>query len=131
MRAITLPQPSRQRKGAILVLAAVLMVFVFAFVAFTVDIGYMTLTKGELQNAADSAALAGVMSLGDGEAAARAVAIDFAGKHRAAGAPVVVPDADVLIGRFNFLDKTFVETSTGANAAESAAFCNSPLVRVM
>ena len=118
MHALTLPQPSSHRKGAILVLAAVLMVFVFAFVAFTVDIGYMTLTKGELQNAADSAALAGVMSLGDGEAAARAVAIDFAGQHRAAGASVVVSDADVLIGRFDFVNKTFVVTSTGQNAVK-------------
>ncbi len=116
MHALPLQQPAPHRKGAILVLAAVLMIFVFAFVAFTVDIGYMTLTKGELQNAADSAALAGVISLGDGEAAARLTAESFAAQHRAAGSPVVVPDADVLIGRFDFVNKTFVVTTSGQNA---------------
>ncbi len=116
MRTIPSQPAASHRKGAILVLAAVLMVFVFAFVAFTVDVGYMTLTKGELQNAADSAALAGVMSLGEGEAVARTVAQDFAGRHRAAGSPVVVPNADVRFGRFDFVSKSFVETSTGVNA---------------
>ena len=108
-----LPQ---QRKGAVIVLTLVLMVFVFAFVAFTVDVGYMALAKGELQNAADSAALAGVVELQYGATAARTTAQAFAAQHRAAGSSVVVPNADVLIGRFNFTTKTFVETSTGANA---------------
>ena len=104
------------RKGAILVLTLVLMIFVFAFVAFTVDMGYMTLTKGELQNAADAAALAGVVDLKDGATAARTTAKSFAAQHRAAGSPVIVPDTDILIGNFNFTSKVFTVTSTGANA---------------
>lgn len=92
------------------------MVFVFAFVAFSVDVGYMALTCGELQNASDSAALAGVTSLGDGEEAARQTAQEYAAFHRAAGGAIVVPDTDVIFGRFDFVNKTFTETSTGANA---------------
>lgn len=52
-----------QRKGAILVLAALCLVMVMAFVAFTVDVGYITYTKAEMQNAADAAALAAAMEL--------------------------------------------------------------------
>lgn len=105
-----------RRKGAVLVLSLFMMIFVFAFVAFTIDVGYMAITKGELQNAADAASLAGVADLKDGEAAARSTAKSIAAENRAAGLPVLVPDADVLIGRFNFTTKTFTETSTGANA---------------
>lgn len=99
-----------------IVLTLVLMIFIFAFVAFTIDVGYMALTKGELQNAADAAALAGVIDLKSGEAAARSTAQSFAAMHRAAGSSIVIPNEDVLIGRFNFATKTFTETSTGANA---------------
>jgi hypothetical protein len=56
----------RARDGNIVVLAAVSMVVIAAFAAFAVDIGYMTLTKSQLQNAADAAALSGGMKLIDG-----------------------------------------------------------------
>lgn len=62
---IRVQQPDRteSRKGAILVLAAVVLVVVLAFVSFTVDFGMITVTKGQLQNAADSAALAATQEL--------------------------------------------------------------------
>ena len=46
----------RSRRGTVVVLAAFLMVALVGMVAFAVDIGYITLTKAEVQNAADSAA---------------------------------------------------------------------------
>ena len=46
------------RRGAVLVLAAFLMVMVFAFAAFAIDIGFIALTRARLQNNADAAALA-------------------------------------------------------------------------
>ena len=52
-----------RRRGAIAVLMAVLMIPLLAFVAFCVDIGWVTSTKSELQNAADSAAAAGARQL--------------------------------------------------------------------
>src|SRR4051812_22162764 len=54
---------SPQRRGAIAVLAALLLVLFFAFLAFTCDIGFLALTKAKLQNAADSAALAAAQEL--------------------------------------------------------------------
>lgn len=49
-----------------MVLAAAMLVVVFAFAAFTVDVGMMTMTKGQIQNAADSAAHAATAELPDG-----------------------------------------------------------------
>jgi Flp pilus assembly protein TadG len=54
-----LPANSNRRRGAILPLAAVLMVFFLALVAFSVDVGWIVLAQSDLQSAADSAALAG------------------------------------------------------------------------
>ncbi|MCX7408563.1 MAG: pilus assembly protein TadG-related protein [Planctomycetales bacterium] len=60
-----LARPVIRRRGAIAVLVAVLMIPMLAFVAFCVDIGWMTTTKSELQNATDSAAAAGARQLVD------------------------------------------------------------------
>lgn len=58
-------EPTR-RRGAVFVLAAIALVLIFAFTAFTVDIGFLAMTKGQLQNTADAGALAGLIELGDG-----------------------------------------------------------------
>ena len=47
-----------RRKGAVLVLAGFCLVLCLMFVAFSVDIGMVSLTKAEMQAAVDSAALA-------------------------------------------------------------------------
>lgn len=53
----------RRRRGAIAVLAAFFLIVVFAFAAFTVDIGFISLTKTQMQAAADAAALSAAMEL--------------------------------------------------------------------
>lgn len=53
----------KRRKGAVLVLASAFLVMVLGFVALSVDLGYISLTKAQLQNAADAAALGGVQAL--------------------------------------------------------------------
>jgi hypothetical protein len=55
-----------QRRGAVAPLVGLLAIFLLGMVAFAVDIGWVVLTQSELQNAADSAALAGVKPLMDG-----------------------------------------------------------------
>ncbi|HIE37947.1 MAG TPA: hypothetical protein EYP77_02575, partial [Anaerolineae bacterium] len=70
--------PKRKREGAVLVLAAFLLVMIFAFLAFTVDVGYMSIVGSELQNAADAAALGSAMELADGPQAVFAAAQDVA-----------------------------------------------------
>ncbi len=53
------------RRGAIAPLTCVMLVFLLGMVAFAVDLSWIVLTKSELQNAADSAALAGAGRLGE------------------------------------------------------------------
>lgn len=54
-----------RRCGAIAPLTCVLLVLILGMVAFAVDVSYMVLTAAELQNVADSAAMAGANKLGD------------------------------------------------------------------
>lgn len=51
------------RRGAILPLAACMLVVIFAFVVFTVDVGYVCMTKAEAQNCADACARAAAREL--------------------------------------------------------------------
>ena len=55
----------RPRTGAIAPLAAIMLVFFMFLVAVAVDLGYVANVRAELQNAADSAALAGASQLLD------------------------------------------------------------------
>lgn len=64
MRSIRLRR--HPRAGSVLVLAALLLIPLTAMVAFAVDIGWIALTKAELQDAADAAALAGADQLMNG-----------------------------------------------------------------
>jgi Flp pilus assembly protein TadG len=58
-------RPSAKRAGAIVPLAAIMLVVLLAFVALGVDLGYIAAVESQLQNAADSAALAGASQLLD------------------------------------------------------------------
>lgn len=51
------------RKGGILVLASVVLIVMLLFVVLVVDLGFMTLSKNQLQSAADAAALAAAREL--------------------------------------------------------------------
>src|SRR5687768_1974578 len=53
----------QSRRGAVVVFLAAMLVVVFAFVALCIDVGWMTTTKSELQNAADASAAAGAAQL--------------------------------------------------------------------
>src|SRR5436853_4588642 len=57
---------NKNRRGNILVLAAAALIMIMGFTAFSIDIGYITLTKAQLQNAADAAALAAAADLAAG-----------------------------------------------------------------
>ena len=64
MRRVNL-RSGRRRKGALLVLAAILMIVVVGMIGFVVDLGYIALVKSELQRSADACALAGAFELLD------------------------------------------------------------------
>ena len=83
------------------------MVIVLGFAAFTIDVGYIALTKNQLQNAVDAAALAGALELNplmdqdDVDAAVRQAAVDVAALNRAGDHDAVFVDSttDIQLGR--------------------------------
>ena len=99
--------PPGTRKGAVIVLVAVLIVVLLGFTVLAVDVGYMYDTRAELQNAADSAAMAAAAFLSSGtpvdaEDAVRAEACKYALANVAATKNCVIDsEADVILGRAN------------------------------
>lgn len=102
------------RKGAILPLAAVLLVVIFAFVAFSVDTGILAVAQTNAQNAADAAALAAsleiVGAIHDAGAEGDEISIDAnsiavaaarlkAQEVAAANGAYIDPQSDVIFGK--------------------------------
>ena len=109
----------RDRRGAIVVLTAILMVALLGLVALVVDLGYLMLAQTQLQDAADSAALAGSAVLAQGPAAARAEAQRFASLNTIGKTPVSVdPAHDIVLGHWDSVGHTFVPLS-GADEANA------------
>ena len=106
----------RDLRGAILVLAMILLVGVFAFVALTVDIGYMAVVKTQLQGAADAAALGSAQEIPLGSSTVTASAQSLAASNNAAGKPVVLDSSDVELGFYDFSLKSSVVDPSSANA---------------
>jgi len=79
------------QRGNVLVFVAVSLTLFFMFLALSVDIGWIMLTKSELQSAADSAALAGAAQLAEGNLdLARDFSQDFSSYNTAAKESIAV-----------------------------------------
>jgi Flp pilus assembly protein TadG len=121
----------QNRRGAIVALAAFLMVVMLVFVAFAVDMGYIAVARTELQRTADSAAMAsawemlgeerlqGLSQLQTVQQRARLKAAEYAQLNKVCGNGAGVDlneendtSGDVLFGRY--VDG---EMSTAGNAA--------------
>lgn len=135
MKLATAPSHAR-RPGGIAPLTCVLMVFIIGMVAFSVDMSWLVLTRSELQNVADSAALAGANRLGDNYVAyslpgqttvnktalitgavsiAKSTAKTYAAANTAGGvSALTLLDADIDVG---FTDSSGTYTSNATNAA--------------
>ncbi len=101
------------RQGAVMIFAVVMMVVVIGFAAFTVDFGMVTLTKAQMQSAADSAAHAAVLEISrsygpggeltesEAEALARDRAVEMVGRFRTGNVAATAADQlrDVRVGR--------------------------------
>ncbi len=100
----------RNRSGSVLVFTAVMMIVMFAMVAFAVDIGYLQVVRSELQTCADSAAMAAAWELIDEDVltgtsnpvlvleASRDRASNFASWNRVAGSAPALGADDITIG---------------------------------
>ena len=110
-RATTTHSPSRH--GNILPLAAIMMVIIMGFTAFTVDVGLLMETRTQMQSAADSATLAAALEMVDGwgagksasdsqvSASGKSAATTVAAQHRVGEQPAALVDGtrDVRFGR--------------------------------
>ena len=111
------------RRGAIVVLTVVVMVFVLAMVAFAIDISYLSLVKTQLQGAADAAALAGAMELSgtDDPAIVRANALaaiqDVASHHHIGDQnSLAIEASDVTFGKMAWNSSTNSYTTNWGNS---------------
>jgi len=126
---------NRKRKGAVVVLAALLMVVMTAVLAFAIDLGYLMAARTELQRAADGAALAGAWEMvsddlvrghiDDVHLAVRNKAVQYAALNPVMQTNPVLADEDVVLGYLaNPTDRS--EPLSFANSSEY----NTVLVRI-
>jgi hypothetical protein len=109
------------RRGAVVVLAAFFMVVLLAMVAFAVDLGFIVLTKTQLQNAADSSAMAAASIMNSPQSEIRDEAKFYANQHYAAGKQISLTDSDVEFGYWNLATKQFTPDPTVGNAVRITA----------
>ncbi|GFE58410.1 hypothetical protein AOG1_22900 [Geobacter sp. AOG1] len=95
----------KDKKGIALVYIALMLVVIMAFVGLAIDIGYMYVAKGQLQNAADAAALAAATQLPD-STNVKAEAKKFAASNKAAGESVTITDSDITLGYWDGVNFT-------------------------
>ena len=96
------PHPTKSRKGSFLVLAAAMMVVMMAFLAFSVDVGYMLTARTEAQRSVDAAALAGAAELVNGITVANDRAVEFLVRNPA-GSRTQVPQDQIPAAIAQFL----------------------------
>lgn len=110
----------RNRRGSILVLSVFVMVVVLGFAAFAIDVGFITLTKAQLQNTSDAAALGALIEIADGygvgsnmtdaqvKAATQQAAVDVAALNRAGEQHAVYAESvrDVRLGQYTWNSTT-------------------------
>jgi Ca-activated chloride channel family protein len=91
---------SRKRRGAMVILMAVVMVLLFIGAIFSVDTAYMHLVRAELRTATDAAARAGASTLSrtQDSVPATAAAITYAGKNRVAGKTLSIRPDQISFG---------------------------------
>lgn len=97
----------RGERGAIAVITAFMLVALATLVALAINIGLLLQARGQLQNAADAAALAAAGSLDgttDGLAAARLMAFNYSQAHQVTRQAVQIdPGSDVHFGRWHYV----------------------------
>src|SRR6266536_901867 len=100
-----LSRRERGERGVVMVLVALLLTALFAFLGFVLNAGHATSVRGELQNASDAAALAAARELNgqtDGITAARLVATTYSSQHETDSTLVTsITDADVGFCNWN------------------------------
>jgi hypothetical protein len=121
----------KDQQGVAAIMVGVALIMLLGFTALAVDLGYVMVTRNELQNIADGAALGATRQLGIiyeglnyGElptyvcdpALLTNVAREIALKNAAAGKYIAINDSDVTIGTWDAVTKILTPTLIGADA---------------
>ncbi|MFO0930019.1 MAG: TadG family pilus assembly protein [Gemmataceae bacterium] len=123
------PIPISRRRGAVVVLVALLLVFLMLVAAFAIDLGYIGLVRNQLQVAADGAALAAAADMSISLTAGRTAAKDIATRNVAGGTTdaVTMVDSDIEFGTWNTGSRTFTAGTASVNAVRVTARKSLPL----
>lgn len=97
----------RKRAGTIIVLMAALLVVIVAILALTIDIGYMTNARAQLQVSVDSGALAGAGVLGVNRKMTRRTVVDYVQRNKVGGHSVATNDIRVELGNWDPVARVF------------------------
>lgn len=116
MRRIQYLSRMKKQEGATAVIVAVSVFVLIALAALAVDIGYVAVTKNELQNVADASALAAARQLGNmyeqklavDETTVTDTAQAVALENVAGGKNIAVNGSDVVIGDWDTASKSVV-----------------------
>ena len=134
----TLSSRLKDKKGTVTVTVAVLLVFLIMFAAFAIDVGYMMVRRNELQNIADTAALAAMGELGamytaPGITFPQALAMtpargpllakaqEVASATGVSGVTITPPGTDFQLGVWNASTHTFIPQTIGPTAVRVIA----------
>lgn len=111
----------KNEKGAFLALSAGAMGSVLLATVLAIDVGYIFVVQTELQNAADSAALAGVSSTPLNAANATQAAQAYGQTHIAGSENVQIRQEMIDVGNFDFKNRAFTAGATPFNAVRVTA----------
>ncbi|MDP3920549.1 MAG: pilus assembly protein TadG-related protein [Candidatus Omnitrophota bacterium] len=103
-------------KGYVFVSAGAALLVFLSFSALVTDLGHIYVTKSQLQNTADAAALASVMGIPQGTEVARDKALDFGQSHYVAGSQILIEDSGVVLGHYDYLTSTFYAGESPINS---------------
>lgn len=116
-------QKRKERRGSVVVTMPVMLGGLIFVAAIMVDIGSFYVNKSQMQNAADAAAIAAAMKIGNDRSAAsletaKAYASDFANKNQVGRGDVLVAD-DISMGIWDYSGGGF---SPGADVNNANSF---------
>jgi len=125
IRLIRLQQPGSRRRGATIVMIAVTLPVLMAFLAMSIDVGIMYNAKTDLQRAADAAALAAASRLGmhgegDVTVLGRAAAREILIPNTVLGKTITLQDSDITFGQADIDPQTGAVTFTPTNVFPDA-----------
>ena len=134
------------QRGVTAIVVAIVLPVLIAVVALAVDVGYLAVTKNELQNIADASALAGARQLGSiyqtmsyedqqiyvcDPAPIKDMAKEIASKNRAGGKDnIIIDDGDIIIGDWDgaTLTPTLAQPDAVEVTARRDGGANGPIV---